>query len=204
MASNPNNPIWRKTLLAALLVPLGVLSGVSAQTTSDSFSFLPSYASSTFPECGLSCTALTEAQSACVPPQAAVTNDETYISCFCQSAYLTGLTTSGTVCTSCTSYSDQELLVNWYNGYCAGGYTSTLTATATTTSSSTSSTNTAPTTTTAGATTGTSTSAAASSKSSGPPSWLVPLSLLSLDETLNARSILICTGSPRTGDGSSC
>ncbi|OKL62482.1 hypothetical protein UA08_02553 [Talaromyces atroroseus] len=158
----------RKTLLFAVSLLSAV---VSAQTSSDSFSFLPSSASSTFPECGLSCNALLQAQTVCVPPQAAVTNDQTYISCFCQSSYLTSLTSSGAVCSSCSA-ADQQLLVNWYNGYCAGGYTSTLTATATTTSSTNTATDTAAATTTTGTAAAASTSSASSSsKSSGSPGW---------------------------------
>lgn len=155
----------KRTLLSALLFPLWS-TVASAQ---DSFSFIPSSASSTFPECGLTCTILQTAQSACVPPSAAVTNDQTYISCFCQSSYLTSLKSSGALCTTCTSASDQQLLVNWYNGYCDGGYTSTLSATTTTTTaSSTSSTATGATTTTAAAKSST---ASSSSKSSSPPGW---------------------------------
>lgn len=160
----------KKTLLSALLLPLW--STLAA--AQDTFSFIPTSASSTFPECGLTCTALENAQDACVPPEAAVTNEQTYISCFCQSAYITSLKSSGTVCTSCTSASDQELLVSWYNGYCDGGYTSTLTATtaAATTSSTSSATTTDAATTTAATATSTSTSSADSSGSTkGNSGW---------------------------------
>ncbi|KKA21758.1 Integral membrane protein [Rasamsonia emersonii CBS 393.64] len=55
---------------------------------------LPTAASSTFPACALSCTTLQQAQSGCVPPAAPVSNQATYVSCFCQSALLTSLHTT--------------------------------------------------------------------------------------------------------------
>lgn len=85
-------------------------------STSSAASILPSAASSTFPECGLSCTVLTQAQTSC---EAA--GQSTWVSCFCQSALLTSLKTSGSLCTSCTSASDQALLSTWYNNYCSSG-----------------------------------------------------------------------------------
>lgn len=106
-------------------------------STSTAASILPSAASSSFPQCGLSCTALTQAQSSC---EAAA--ESTWVSCFCQSSLLTTLKTSGSLCSSCTSSSDQSLLSTWYNNYCNSngkdtGSTSTTDTTTATTSAST-------------------------------------------------------------------
>ncbi|KAJ5675397.1 hypothetical protein N7462_008294 [Penicillium macrosclerotiorum] len=102
-------------------------------TTGAAGDILPSAASSTFPSCGLTCTALTNAQSSCVTGA-----QSTWVSCFCQSSYLTTLKTSGSVCSDCSS-SDQSLLSTWYNNYCnsdgqTSGTSTTTTASASTTS----------------------------------------------------------------------
>lgn len=163
----------KRTLATAIL--LFLFSSSNQVAAQDTFTIVPTSSSSTFPECGVTCPILLQAQDACVPPQAAVTTDSTYISCFCQSAYLTGLKSSGAICTTCTSSSDQQLLETWYNGYCAGGYTSTLTNTATATTTSSSTTSTGATTTTASSSTSTSTGSASgnSSSSSASHGWLV-------------------------------
>jgi hypothetical protein len=166
----------KKTLVSALLF-LSSSQHVTAQTT---FSFLPGAASSSFPACGLTCQQLLEAQSACVPPQAQVSNTNTYISCFCQSSLITGLQSSAAVlCPTCTSASDQQLLSEWYKNYCAGGFSSTLTTTATSTSSTasastgttTGTTKTGPSTATATGTSSPSNKGSSSSTSSGSKSW---------------------------------
>lgn len=143
---------------------------------------LPTAASSTFPACALSCTTLQQAQSGCVPPAAPVSNQATYVSCFCQSALLTSLhTTPDSVCDSfCTSESDRQLLMTWYNNYCSSGGN-------------------------AGAGTQTTTTAAAAATTSttvnanpAPPSWSVS------SRALRQGSLLTCvipTGSPPTGGG---
>ncbi|QKX54736.1 uncharacterized protein TRUGW13939_01825 [Talaromyces rugulosus] len=141
-----------KTLLPSALVLLSSLTPVLA---ADQFAILPTAASATFPACGLTCPVLTQVQTGCVPPQAPVTNDQTYINCFCESTTLQGLQTTGTVCYTCTDATSQNLLVQWFTGYCSGGYTSTLTSTATSTTSAPTS---APT--SAGTTTGSATTTA--------------------------------------------
>ncbi|KAF3387711.1 hypothetical protein F1880_001372 [Penicillium rolfsii] len=110
---------------------LGLLLLSLYASTSTAASILPSAASASFPQCGLSCTVLTQAQSSC---EAAA--ESTWVSCFCQSALLTTLKTSGSLCSSCTSSSDQSLLSTWYNNYCNSngqdtGSTSTTTDTTT-------------------------------------------------------------------------
>lgn len=166
----------KRTLLSATLL----LSASQPVLAQDTFSFLPSAASSTFPACGLNCQLLTEAQAGCVPPQAAVSNSDTYISCFCQSALISGLPYTASMCPTCTSTSDQQLLSTWYKDYCAGGFRSTLTTTATATTSSTTGTDTASATSTASPSRKES-SPSDNSSSSGSKSWSVCAGFL-LDE----------------------
>ncbi|KAJ5824938.1 hypothetical protein N7447_007278 [Penicillium robsamsonii] len=78
-------------------------------------SILPTSASSKFPQCGLACTTLTTAQTSCQAGDAS-----TWTSCFCQSALLTGLKSSGSICSSCAA-ADQATLSTWYNNYCNSG-----------------------------------------------------------------------------------
>lgn len=92
-------------------------------------SILPTSASSTFPQCGLTCTTLTTAQTSCEAADAS-----TWASCFCQSSLLTGLKTSGSICSTCSA-TDQATLSTWYNNYCSsGGKDTSNTATTATTS----------------------------------------------------------------------
>ncbi|KAJ5171209.1 uncharacterized protein N7500_003992 [Penicillium coprophilum] len=78
-------------------------------------SILPTSASSKFPQCGLSCNTLTVAQTSCEAGEAS-----TWTSCFCQSALLTGLKSSGSICSACSA-ADQTTLSTWYNNYCNSG-----------------------------------------------------------------------------------
>ncbi|KAJ5447278.1 hypothetical protein N7445_002099 [Penicillium cf. griseofulvum] len=78
-------------------------------------SILPTSASSKFPQCGLTCTTLTGAQTSCESGDAS-----SWTSCFCQSALLTGLKSSGSICSSCSA-ADQATLSTWYNNYCNSG-----------------------------------------------------------------------------------
>ncbi|CAG8890526.1 unnamed protein product [Penicillium egyptiacum] len=96
-------------------------------------SILPTSASSKFPQCGLTCTTLTGAQTSCESGDAS-----SWTSCFCQSSLLTGLKSSGSICPSCSA-ADQATLSTWYNDYCNSGgkdTSDTDTDTTTTTSSS--------------------------------------------------------------------
>lgn len=84
-----------------------------------------------------------------MPPAAQVTNQETYVSCFCQSALITQLHSTGNgVCDAeCTNPSDRSLLQTWYNNYCQSGGnapTSTTTTAADPPSTTTSSVRTTP------------------------------------------------------------
>ncbi|KAL1961668.1 hypothetical protein VTN77DRAFT_1343 [Rasamsonia byssochlamydoides] len=135
-----------------LLLTAFVLSPALAQDVH----LLPTAASSAFPACALSCTTLQQAQDGCVPPAAPVSNQATYVNCFCQSALLTTLhTTPDSVCdTSCTSESDRQLLMTWYNNYCSSGGQDTGTPTTTTTAAS------------------AATTTASTADTPGPPSWM--------------------------------
>ncbi|RDW70697.1 uncharacterized protein DSM5745_08208 [Aspergillus mulundensis] len=83
----------------------------------------PTAASSTFPACGLTCSALSQADDSCTPPTAQTTNRQTYVSCFCQSDLLKNLqtTAAGTCDDTCTSSDDQQLLQQWYVDFCNSG-----------------------------------------------------------------------------------
>lgn len=118
------------TLFLLLALSLSALSA----------SILPTSASNTFPQCGLSCAALTNAQTSCESGAAA-----SWQSCFCQSSLLTSLQSSGNVCSSCSS-DDQATISTWYKNYCSGdGSTATSTTTgATSTATSTSTSTTTP------------------------------------------------------------
>ncbi|OJD28998.1 uncharacterized protein BKCO1_980001 [Diplodia corticola] len=134
------HPVHRSSaLLRVLAVTLIALlpSLAHAQTLID-FSSLPS--------CANSCTNLVNAQSGCVPPAAAVTNQQTYVSCFCQSALLPNFRAgSGADCaSSCTNAADQSAIQQWYVAYCAsggqsGGVTSSATSSSATSTAATSS-----------------------------------------------------------------
>lgn len=141
---------------------LGLLLLALYASATTATNILPAAASASFPQCGLSCTALTQAQGSCESAAQA-----TWVSCFCQSALLTTLKTSGSVCTSCTAPADQSLLSTWYNNYCNSNGQDT--------SNAGSSTNTAATTTATVASASTSGGKSASSKSTSEvqPSWYV-------------------------------
>lgn len=156
--ANTVRPLY--LLLSALLLPT-----VLAQAQSDT-NLLPSAASNSFPQCGLNCALLQQAQSACIPPAAPVSSRTTYVSCFCQSNLISSLHNSpANICDdSCTNPSDLSLIQTWFNNLCSsGGDTTQPTTTTSATSAST---------TTASAGT-TASSAASSSSGSEPKSWYV-------------------------------
>ncbi|KAJ5167615.1 uncharacterized protein N7482_003209 [Penicillium canariense] len=140
-------------------------------------SIIPTAASSSFPQCGLSCTLLTQAQDSCMSGAAS-----SWVSCFCQSALLTSLKSSGSLCTSCTASADQSLLSTWYNNYCNSGGTDTGASTTTTSSSSsTTSTSTATAAVTAGkSTTNSSTTDEKKSWWSAHYQWVIMLIVLAI------------------------
>ncbi|KAJ5542848.1 Integral membrane protein [Penicillium sp. DV-2018c] len=103
------------TRIPLLLLTLLLALTFSAQVQAAGTNILPTAATDKFPQCGLSCAPLTNAQSSCEsgPP-------ESWTSCFCESTLLTGLKSSGGICASCSA-ADQTKLSTWYNGYCASG-----------------------------------------------------------------------------------
>ncbi|PGH31677.1 hypothetical protein GX50_05517 [[Emmonsia] crescens] len=101
-------------------------------------SLIPASGSATFPRCAVGCPLLQQAQANCVPPAAPVTNQATYISCFCQSSLLQALHSSPNgVCDAVCPSADLSTLQKWYAGFCSAGnpqltQSSTTTATPTT------------------------------------------------------------------------
>ncbi|GAB7357764.1 hypothetical protein MBLNU459_g0414t1 [Dothideomycetes sp. NU459] len=130
-------------MLASKLLPL--LSLVFSFLTCASGQQLLVYGTNALPTCAQGCTLLNQAQSACVPPAAPVTNQATYESCFCQSGYLKTLSTSTTgICDTVCGASDLAQIQSWYLSNCKDDGAD-VAATAATTSATT----TAPATTTA-------------------------------------------------------
>jgi hypothetical protein len=132
------------------------------------------------PACAQSCTLLNQAATACGGLQSA--NQQIW-SCFCQSAYLTGLKSSPSgICDAfCTDPSQNQQVMTWYTGNCgsdngasehadngSGGQTTVVI-----TSTSTSATPTAPTTATRGAATASPTSSSVTGNRKQPEggSW---------------------------------
>lgn len=111
-------PVFRGALLVA-----------SIAQTALSQTILPSAPSAQFPACAFACTALQNAAATCLPPAAAVSNQATYNSCFCQSSILAPLKTSphGVCDAQCPAESDLDTLQTWYNNYCNNGGTTTTT-----------------------------------------------------------------------------
>ena len=83
--------------------------------TAQSGSLIPT----TLPACAQSCDVLQKAATGCIPPAAPVTNQNTYQSCFCQSALLSSLqTSSGNLCPSQCSDTDYTTIDTWYKSVC--------------------------------------------------------------------------------------
>jgi hypothetical protein len=82
---------------------------------------IPTTPDASFPACALTCAVLVSAQTICLPPQAAVTDQFVYDQCFCQSSLIASLyTTPDQVCTvECPAEADRELLQSWYTNFCA-------------------------------------------------------------------------------------
>jgi hypothetical protein len=73
------------------------------------------------PECAHTCAILDQAEKNCVPPAAPVTEQGIYQSCFCLSALLTPLKTSGSLCQqACTSQDDATKISQYYIALCNG------------------------------------------------------------------------------------
>ncbi|KAF2793093.1 hypothetical protein K505DRAFT_418011 [Melanomma pulvis-pyrius CBS 109.77] len=73
------------------------------------------------PSCARQCVVLAQAEGGCIPPAAPVDTQQTYQSCVCQSALLTGLHQSGAQCqaTGCSA-DDAAKISTYYNALCSG------------------------------------------------------------------------------------
>ncbi|KKY13156.1 putative integral membrane protein [Diplodia seriata] len=125
------HPVHRSSALLRILVVslIALLPSLAHAQTLIDFSQLPA--------CASTCSNFVNAQTGCVPPAAAVTTQQTYVSCFCQSALLTNLRAgSGADCASvCPNAADQTAIQQWYAAFCAsGGQAVTSSATSSTTS----------------------------------------------------------------------
>ena len=79
--------------------------------------------STTLPACVQACVPLQQGQTGCTPAGGApVSNQDTYKSCFCQSALLTQLysNSAAQLCTNCAP-NDMSTIQNWYKSYCGKG-----------------------------------------------------------------------------------
>ena len=78
---------------------------------------------SSLPPCAQTCPVLVQAQNACVPPAALVTNPATYQSCFCQSAFLVSLrsTSNSNICVPQCPDGDFATIISWYKSLCSIG-----------------------------------------------------------------------------------
>jgi hypothetical protein len=72
------------------------------------------------PGCARQCTVLDQAEKGCVPPAAPSSNQATYQSCFCQSALLSPLRSSGSQCQPACSQEDATKISQYYTGLCNG------------------------------------------------------------------------------------
>lgn len=71
------------------------------------------------PACIQSCSAFIQAQQACVTD---IGQQALYQSCFCQSAYLSGIkgNPANNICPNCAT-GDWNTITGWYQGLCGGG-----------------------------------------------------------------------------------
>jgi len=98
------------------------------------------------PACAKQCSVLAAAEGGCVPPAAPVTTQDIYQSCFCQSALLTTLKTTPSLCSAAVANSgcsdaDATKIEQYYVALCNGPtvqppHTTTTTATTATTATS--------------------------------------------------------------------
>lgn len=112
--SHPGHPSSARLRVLTLLLSLFAATLVHAQTVIN-YDALPS--------CARNCVALKTAQDGCVPPAAQVTNQQTYVSCFCQSDFLKEFYSgSSSACSSaCTSPADSTAVQEWYVNFCRTG-----------------------------------------------------------------------------------
>ncbi|GAQ11607.1 hypothetical protein ALT_8928 [Aspergillus lentulus] len=132
LAWTANNAVLKPTCRLFHLLVIALFLTTTVLATTDTI--LPSAASASFPECGLSCPQLQQAADSCLASPE--DTHAVHVSCFCQSSLLSQLKTSpdGTCDSSCTSETDRQLLQAWYTSYCnSGGNTGGTSGAATTT-----------------------------------------------------------------------
>lgn len=95
------------------------------------------------PECARQCAVLDQAEKGCVPPAAQPADQATYQSCFCQSAFLTPLHSTGQQCEPGCAQEDAVKISQYYKDLCAGPVVQPPAQTTVQTSTSTTSTSTA-------------------------------------------------------------
>lgn len=100
---------------------MGIIFAVPAFIFLFSLASSQTLISSTLPACVQQCPILQEAQAGCIPPAALVTDQSTYQSCFCQSAFLTSLAANpSSICPTCPPV-DLTTLQTWFTGFCTAG-----------------------------------------------------------------------------------
>ena len=123
---------------ASLLTLLSLITSISAQAQ-------VAIISDTLPSCAQNCAILQQSQTACVPPPlgaAAVSNQQTYNSCFCNAVKVAA--PADAICPAC-SPADVSATQQWLGGVCnAQNAAAPNGPTTTTTSSTTSATSTTP------------------------------------------------------------
>ncbi|PKX89807.1 uncharacterized protein P174DRAFT_424980 [Aspergillus novofumigatus IBT 16806] len=119
LAWTANNAVLKPTCQLFHLLIIAFFLTTTVLATTDTI--LPSAASASFPECGLSCTQLQQAADSCLASPE--DTHAVHVSCFCQSSLLSQLKTSpdGTCDSSCSSETDKQLLQAWYTNYCNSG-----------------------------------------------------------------------------------
>lgn len=105
----------RSTFASLAIALVFHLDFISAQN------FVPTTSSSDFPGCGVGCNVLLQAQTLCLPPNVATTNNINYEMCFCQSSLLAAIySTPDAVCAAeCQIEADRVLLQTWYRTFCS-------------------------------------------------------------------------------------
>ncbi|KAF1358154.1 hypothetical protein EJ07DRAFT_180344 [Lizonia empirigonia] len=87
--------------------------------TASAFSFSPAFpVYGRLPDCAQECKVLLDAEDNCTPPRAPVTNNATYLDCFCQSEELRGLRDSGKLCRSQCDKDATQFIQFSYDSIC--------------------------------------------------------------------------------------
>ena len=134
-------PTMALNSFASLLALLSLITSISTQAQ-------VAIISNTLPSCAQACAILLQSQTACVPPPlgaAAVSNQQTYNSCFCNAVKVAA--PANAICPAC-SPADMSTTQQWLGGVCnaqnaaAPNVPSTSTASSTTLATSTTATST--------------------------------------------------------------